>query len=144
WIYFSTEPPMAIWKVPRDGGIAVRMTKRGYYPQESTDGKRVFYVVGGNLSELWSVPVNGGDERREEGMPALRSDAHWTPVQDGIYFIDGSVYYFDFSTRHIDKVSELPGLDPWGGIAVSSDGRTLLFSAVDHYDSDIMLVEGFR
>jgi Tol biopolymer transport system component/DNA-binding winged helix-turn-helix (wHTH) protein len=151
WIYFLSEPPMAVWKVPKDGGIAVRLTKEGYYPQESPDGERVFYVVGGHPSELWSVPVNGGDERREEGMPTLQSDAHWTPAQGGIYFINingsqehFSIYYFDFSTRHIDKVSELPGLDIWGGISVSSDGRTLLFSAVDHYDSDIMLVEGFR
>jgi len=153
WIYFSTEQPQAVWKVPSDGGKAIRLTnEQGYYPQESADGKRVFYVVGGNRNELWSVPVNGGDELREEGMPALRPGlaTAWTPAQNGIYFIDGSpshffINYFEFSTRQLYRVSELPGLGfVWGGIAVSPNGDTLLYAGVDHGDSDIMLVEGFR
>ena len=149
-IYFiSGKETPAVWKVPSEGGTAVRLTKEGFYPQESADGTRVFYVLGHDPSAIWSVSVNGSDERREEGIPTLHSDAHWTPVQNGIYFIDGStgsasLFYFDLSTRHLQKIAELRGLDPWGGIGVSRDGRTLLFSAVDHYDSDIMLVEGFR
>ena len=47
WIYFSTQRPDAIWKVPAEGGTAVRLTKEGRYdPQESADGTRLFYVVG--------------------------------------------------------------------------------------------------
>jgi WD40-like Beta Propeller Repeat len=39
WIYFSREQSPAIWKVPADGGNAVRLTDTdGFNPQESADG----------------------------------------------------------------------------------------------------------
>jgi Tol biopolymer transport system component/DNA-binding winged helix-turn-helix (wHTH) protein len=152
-IYFSTEQPTAVWKVSSGGGTAVRMTEgRGYYPQESADGQRVFYVAGANGNELWSVPVNGGSERREEGMPALGPGlgTAWVPLQNGIYFVDGStsnfsIVYFDFYTRSSHQVSELPGLKfVWGGITASRNGDSFLFAGVDHKESDIMLVDHFR
>jgi Tol biopolymer transport system component/DNA-binding winged helix-turn-helix (wHTH) protein len=152
WIYFSTENPAAIWKVSSEGGTAVRVTERGYFPQESTDGQRLFYLAGANGNEIWSVPVNGGSERREQGMPALQPGlgTAWAPVQNGIYFVDGStsnfsIVYFDFYTQGLHKVSGLPGLRSiWGGITASRNGDTLLYAAVDHPESDIMLVEGFH
>jgi Tol biopolymer transport system component/DNA-binding winged helix-turn-helix (wHTH) protein len=148
WIYFATKGPEAVWKVPAEGGVAVRLTKEGAYPQESADGKRVFYVVGGERKELWSVSVNGGDERREEGMPTLEYEMSWAPAQNGIYFVDGppshlSVNYFDFAARRV-KVWELHSMIVCCGIAVSRNDDTLLFSGIDHLESDIMLVEGFQ
>jgi len=43
-------------------------------------------------------------------------------------------------------VADVAGpLEPWGGgLALSPDGRSLLFSRIDEIASDIMLVEGFR
>ena len=153
WIYFSTETPEAVWKVASEGGTAVRLTKdRGYYPQESADGERIFYVVRGDRYHIWSLPINGGDERHEDGMPSLRPQlsAAWAPAQNGIYFIDGfraqfSVNYFNSSTRHVNRVSELPGLGSvWGGIDASVNNETLLYAGVGHREADIMLVEGFH
>jgi hypothetical protein len=95
------------------------------------------------------VSVNGDDERCEPGMPLFRLGAAWAPAQDGIYFIHGSesnyyVNYLDFANRHLHKVSDLPSLSfVWGGIAVSRNNDTLLFTGIDHGESDIMLVEGF-
>jgi hypothetical protein len=125
---------------------------RGYYPQESADGQRVFYLAGADGNELWSVPVNGGSERREEGMPALGPGlgTAWVPLQNGIYFVDGStsnfdIVYFDFYTRSSHQVSELPELKfVWGGITASRNGDSFLFAGVDHKESDIMLVDHFR
>ena len=151
WIYFGTDRPDAVWKVPAGGGVAVRLTKEGtHYPQESADGNRVFYVVEGERNELWSVSVNGAGERREEGMPTFESPVSWTPAQNGIYFVDGppfhlSVNYFDFAARHVDKILELHGVNvACCGIAVSRNNDTLLLSGIDHLESDIMLVENFR
>ena len=150
WIYFGTARPDAVWKIPAGGGVAVRLTKEGtHYPQESADGKRVFYVLGGERYELWSVSVNGADEHREDGMPSFVSETSWTPAQNGIYFIDGppshlSVNYFDFAARHV-KVWELHSMTlVCCGIAVSRNNETLLFTGIDHLESDIMLVEGFQ
>ena len=45
WIYFSVgeNKTNGIWKVPAEGGTAIRLTADGgYLPQESFDGSRVF------------------------------------------------------------------------------------------------------
>ena len=95
------------------------------------------------------MSVNGGDARREPGMPPLKLGAAWTTTRSGIYFIDGaesqfSVYYLEFASRHLYKVSDLPLSFALGGIAVSPDNGTLLFTGIDHGESDIILAENFR
>ena len=150
WVYFATEEPNGIWKVPAEGGAAVRLTRDGANPRESADGKRLFYVVRREGNALWSVSVNGGDERHEDGIPHLRYDLSWAPIQGGICFVDGppaslSLNYFNFSDRHSEKVSELRGITfVCCDIAVSRDKKALLFSGIDRLESDIMLVENFH
>jgi Tol biopolymer transport system component len=154
WIYFNTQEPGAVWKVPVEGGDPVRLTKDGRVdPQESTDGKRVFYVVpkrAEQSEEVWSVSVDGGDERLETRMTV---NASWAPSQSGIYFLDGSdvglgrgrLRFFDFTTRRFQNLAELePGAVFPGDISVSRDGRTIFYSEIDQRVGDIMLVEGFR
>jgi len=150
WIYFTTEKPRAVWKIPSAGGAAIRLTKEGgYYPQESADGKFVFYVAGEQDHELWSVGVNGGDEHRVKGIPGLALDATWTPVQNGIYFVDGapghySLSYFEFATHSVHKVAKLPDLSVHPGLAVSPDGHQLLYSGIEGSESDLVLVDRFH
>jgi len=149
WIYFNTERPDAIWKVPVEGGTAVRLTegKGQTTPLESADGRRVFfYKIEAEHSEAWSASVNGGDERRVMGMP---DDVAWVPGRKGIYFINGSkrhfsLNHFDFATQHVQKIADLPGLFYIGGPNLSLDGRAFLFSGIEHSEGDVVLVEGFR
>jgi len=50
----------------------------------------------------------------------------------------------DFATRHV-KVWELHSMTfVCCGIAVSRNNDTLLFTGIDHLESDIMLAEGFQ
>jgi Tol biopolymer transport system component len=156
-MFSSSAESAAIWKVPAEGGTAVRLTKEGRYdPQESVDGTRVFYVVadheGANVTaQIWSVPSNGGDERRETVMT---TNASWAPAQGGIYFLDGidsnggsrgRLRFFDFASRHLLMLAELePGAVFPGDMSVSRDGRTIFYSEIDQRLADIMLVEGFR
>jgi len=150
WIYFTTEKPLAVWKLPSTGGPAIQLTMGGgYYPQESADGKLVFYVVGPPPVRLWSVLVNGGDERPVEGMPRLAFDANWAPARNGIYFIDGkpahyALNYFEFSTAKVHRVAALPDREVEVGIAVSPNGHTLLYPGVQRSEADLVLVDGFR
>ena len=149
WIYFNTEGPEAIWKVPVEGGAAVRLTegKDRVSPQESADGKRVFfYRDEGGHEEAWSASANGGDERPIPGMPA---DVGWVPARNGIYFINGSqrhysLNYLDFGTQHVHKIADLPSLFVIWGPSISPDGHTFLFSGIEHSEGNIFLVEGFR
>ena len=149
-IYFTTEPTRAVWKAPADGGAAVRLTGDGggqLAPQLALDKMQVFFDkdVGGH-EQAWSASVSGGGERPFTGMPA---DVRWVAAQNGMYFFTGdsrhySLNYFDFITRHVHKVTDLPGLFViWGG-SLSPDGRTFLFTGIEHSEGDIVLVEGFQ
>lgn len=148
WIYFQTERPDAIWKAPVEGGPAVRLTADGRtWPQESDDGKRLyFYKNEGGHGSAWSASVDGGDEQPVTGMPA---GVQWVPARSGMYFLNGSphqffVDYFDFATRKIHKIADLPGLFASWGPSISPDGRTFLISGIEHSEGDIFLADGFR
>jgi Tol biopolymer transport system component/DNA-binding winged helix-turn-helix (wHTH) protein len=149
-IYFSTEPPDAIWKVPPGGGVAIRITAEGtgrFSPQESTDATRVFFEKADATStHVWSVPVNGGDEHRLDGMPA---DVAWVPERSGAYFISGaprhsSLNHFDALTHQSHKVADLPGLFVIWAPSLSPDSRSFLFTGIEHSEGDLVLVEGFH
>jgi Tol biopolymer transport system component/DNA-binding winged helix-turn-helix (wHTH) protein len=149
WIYFNTERPDAIWKVPVDGGAAVRLTegKGQMVPLESADGTRLFfYKVDAEHTQAWAASANGGDEHLVVGMP---DDVAWVPGTKGIYFMNGSprhfaLNHFDFGTQQVHKVADLPGLFNIGGPHLSPDGQAFLFSGIEHSEGDIVLVDGFR
>ena len=149
-IYFLTEPTYAIWKMSAEGGAPLRLTgSRGdqLLPQQAADKTRVFFdkQVAGH-QQVWSASVDGGDERSVAGMP---TDARWVLAENGMYFIHGdsrhfSVNYFDPSTQHVRKIADLPSVFALWGTSLSPDGRTFLFTGIEHAEADIVLVEGFR
>jgi Tol biopolymer transport system component/DNA-binding winged helix-turn-helix (wHTH) protein len=149
WIYFNTERPDAIWKVPVEGGTPVRLTegKGQMTPLESADGTRVFfYKLDAEHTQAWSVSANGGDERLVMGMP---KDVGWVPGAKGLFFINGSprhfaLNHFDFVTQRVHKIADLPGLFNIGSPHLSPDGQAFLFSGIEHSEADIVLVDGFR
>jgi len=62
---------------------------------------------------------------------------HWLPR----HF---SLDYFDFITRRVHKIADLPGLFAVWAPTISPDGHTFLFSGIEHSEGNIFLVEGFR
>jgi hypothetical protein len=93
------------------------------------------------------MPVSGGEEKQVLSSVINRA---FSLVNDGIYFIpesgvDGksSIQFLSFATGKVKTVSPVPG-SPSEGLSVSPDGRSLLFSQSDEFDSDLMLVENFH
>ncbi len=80
-------------------------------------------------------------------MPELYFQAdEWFPFGSGIYFLshEGSktgITLFDLQTKQVRPTFTLvKPTPPWlGGMAVSSDGKWLLYSQVDQASSDLML-----
>jgi hypothetical protein len=97
--------------------------------------------------EIWSVPTDGGEERRETRIPAMWS---WAPAQAGIYFLEGGgnrgrISFFDFAARHVQKLAELEGRENFvGTISVSPDGRAIFYSKIDKPSEISCWCEGFR
>ena len=154
WLYFfaTVEKTGQVFKVRTEGGAPIQITKNGgYRPRVSLDGRRVYYMRWSG--EIWSASVDGGDERPVAGMPPRSGKwyADWALTASGIYFIDGDpprpgIHFLDFATEQVRRIADIPGRPEigGGGLALSPDGRSLLFSQVDEIASDIMLIEGFR
>jgi Tol biopolymer transport system component len=156
WVYFSSNRTgrWEVWKTAKDGGPAVQVTRHGGFAAfESNDGHTVYYAKGKNIRGLWSVPVNGGGETPVlTELPQARYWGYWALSDEGIYFVDTSatphvIKLLDLRTRRITGIAPLarPAVALYApGLAVSPDGRRLLYVQEDHLNSDLLLVEKFR
>jgi Tol biopolymer transport system component/DNA-binding winged helix-turn-helix (wHTH) protein len=157
WLYFVNAPANSsptVWRVAAAGGRAVQITKTAsLMPIESPDGRYVYFVRNSEGKvRLWRIRPDGSGEAMVDGMPALGSSgAEWWPVQSGIYFFANGtgkpeVDLLDLRTSRIRRIytPDKPP-EPWAGdLAVSPDGKWLLYSRIDEMASDIMLVENFH
>ena len=148
-----------MWKMPSAGGDAVQLTHGGgTNPQESPDGRTVYYIKGElqtrRRSEpgLWQVSTDGGDETR---LFDLRVDGgNWVVMARGIYFLAyelGQTPYmlefFDFTTRQTTQIKTLDGPRSTfniTGMTVSPDEKWVAYGQRDKLSFDLMLVENFH
>ena len=139
--------------MPAEGGRAVQVTKRGGFAAfESADGTFVYYGKGLQVAGLWKVPVNGGEETAVLDFPNGRLWGYWALANTGIYFVNSeastrpALQFFSFGTTRTSHVVALDQKPVPGdaGMAISPDGRWLLYTQEDSRGSDIMLVENFR
>ena len=153
WIYFSSEEPgrMGVYRCPASGGDAIVLSKDidGFSPQESFDGKTVYFASHDEKSTLKKVALPGqpGTESEVDGLPRLSDSGVWTLSPGGIYFVPAeaprSLRYFDFASKQIRPIFEVDK-DFGSGLSVSPDGRWILYSQVGDVNSDIMLVDHFH
>jgi len=149
WIYFSSNRSGAeqVWKVPAQGGAAMQVTSAGGSgAMESPDGKMLYYVKRDGNGGLWKMPVEGGQET--EVVPDVFR-VNYAVTDKGIYFtphiqLDYTswVKFLSFATGTTTQIVKTRPLDL--GLAVSPDGRTLIYSQFDQASSNIMLVENFH
>jgi Tol biopolymer transport system component len=168
WIYFFSNPEggrLQLWKVRLAGGPPVQITRNGgFFAAESEDGRFLYYS---KFEEpgLWRMPLDGsGDGTRILDQPSGGFD--WVMVPNGIYFLymtsavarvdptdpaittpppgKSTIGFFEFATGKTILISSLdkPTMDT--GLAVSPDGRSILFVQNEFADSSVMLVKDFR
>jgi Tol biopolymer transport system component/DNA-binding winged helix-turn-helix (wHTH) protein len=153
WIYLASNRTGSwqVWKMPSHGGPAVQVTRQGgFAPFESFDRKFLYYSKDFRGTQIWRMPVGGGEETLVSEQINARWAA-WALVPGGIYFVTtetGSVpaiRFFDFETekvKHVITLLNCPGLEI--GFDASPDQKWFVYSQVDQRQSDIMLVEDFR
>lgn len=153
WIYFSSNRSgdYEIWKVPSSGGDALQVTRQGGRTAfESPDGNYVYYDKTFPTRGIWRIPMDGGEEVRV--LDSFNSElfGDWAIVNEGIYFIDApddevTIKFFGFASEKISEIAKLGKLHMGcPALAVSPNGRQILYSQVDNIGEDIMLVENFR
>jgi Tol biopolymer transport system component/serine/threonine protein kinase len=160
WIYFCSNRSgdLQIWKMPAQGGRAVRVTKKGgFEPLEAADGKTLYYTKLDRLdatsgsAHLWKMSVEGGEETRV--LERTIYPRYWAITDRGIYFVPSewsphpAIELFSFATGRATRVISLdkpPVGNAHPGLSVSPDGRWILCALLEQDSSDIMLVENFR
>ncbi|MEP7336777.1 MAG: protein kinase [Acidobacteriota bacterium] len=155
WIYFRSNRAGSrqIYKMPALGGEAKQLTFNGGYEGfESPDGKLFYYSKGRGTYGIYSVPANGGEEKL---VPELKDAGYWrswTLVNEGIGFIakesesEWAIRFFSFATRRTTSLVALKHAPLWWapGLALSPDGRRLLYAHLEQPYDELMLMENFH
>ena len=153
WVYFGSNRSGAwqIWRVDSSGGEPVQVTKQGaFMGAESPDGKYLYYAKS-DTPGIFRVALDGSlDEQRVVDQPRADFWGYWALGKTGIYFLNqsSSPMTIDFATLSGDHREHLATLDhapqPYAGITVASDEKSLMYSEQTQADSHITLVNGFR
>jgi len=150
WIFFSSSRSgeHQVWKVPPAGGAPEQVTRHGgVSPDVSPDGAWLYYAKSDGVGGLWRMPIDGGEETRV--VPELYR-YNYALTDTGVYYVPHVVGTTPSTVRYLDLASgvttQILEMDkpPDLGLAISPDGRTLLYTQVDYSGQDLMLVENFR
>jgi Tol biopolymer transport system component/DNA-binding winged helix-turn-helix (wHTH) protein len=157
WIYFDSRRTgeQQVWKIPATGGDAIQVTRDGgWAPLESPDGKFLYYTKDLSATTLWRVPLGGGQAAKV--LEGLSTYLNLAIADKGIYFVPqnaapgSSIQFLDLQTNQIRRIAsfEKPvgvGVgDYYGGLAISPDGRWILYTRADQGGAELRLVENFR
>lgn len=155
WIYFSSDRSgvAEIWRLPAAGGEPEQVTRQGGQASMfSADGAWLYYTKKDGAGGLWRMPIEKGvaDPGREQRVLDRILRHNFAPAAAGVFFVqplapDGtsSISYLDLASGAIKEVLKLDKPADLG-LALSPDGRSLLFTKIDYAGTDLMLVENFR
>jgi Tol biopolymer transport system component/DNA-binding winged helix-turn-helix (wHTH) protein len=152
WLYFASKSgsePFQIWKLPVQGGAAIKITNNGgISPVESPDGRYLYYAKyekGG----IWRMPLQGGEEAEVLDEVSGGGWPNWGITSKGIYFLrfdkspHATIQFFDFATAKVTPIWTFDKEPGWG-LAVSPDEKSLVYVQNEFAESNIMLVKNFR
>jgi len=147
-VYFTSNRTgrWEVWRMPAAGGEAIQFTRNGgFVARESRDGRTLFFDRAyTSPTSLWKMPVEGGEETK-----VLDSVHNWAVVDQGLWFNswtkprDAALQFLEFATGKVTRVAPISKRLA-AGLAVSPDGRTILYAQTDQQGSELMLVENFR
>jgi hypothetical protein len=153
-VYFSTESnhQQNIWRVAVAGGTPEQVTQRGsgQLALELPDGINLVYQARGGDSALLVSPSNGGSPRELVGCVKA---AAFDVASSGVFYVacdpgpEPSLHIKDLVTGRDRVLGTLPQFPPHPvpiSLAVSPDGRTVLYIGHGAPTSDLMLIENFR
>jgi serine/threonine protein kinase len=153
WIYFNStrSGESQIWRIPAAGGEPEQVTREGGITGlESSDGKRLFFNKK-DVSEIWEMPVDGGEERLLLDRPLLYGD--WVVLNESLYFltresIDQTYHWkideLDLGTGEISEFRRGPSEGFRVGLRASLGGEWFLLHEASEDEIDLMLVENFH
>ena len=128
----------------------MQITKAGAFESfSSPDGKWVYYSKGREVTGLWRIAANGGEETAVPALAAAGFWRAWTAVPTGIYYVAYTanppykIMFYNFSSEQTSEVASMgkPPLLSSASLGASPDGKTILYAQSDSASSSIMLAE---
>jgi len=156
-----------IGKIAASGGERLTLTSQqgSEQPQESPDGKYVYFL---RFGAIWRVPSGGGAEedfmRPEDGSFIVGTGRvtgkgmyylNWgrggrrnvgVQTRGGVRFLNlgtATLSFYDFDAKQSREVFSVR-VRNFSGLALSPDGKYVLYPRTDESQTSLMLVEGFR
>ena len=154
-IYFSENRAGGrdIWRVPATGGPAQRVTRTGtgFLAYESADGTSLLYQPKFGDSPLLVMPLTG-DGTPQPLVDCVRPAAFATAGHAVVYVAcepgtNPPLHSIDMASgrdRLLGRLEYFPPDTMGTGLAVSPDGKTILFRGLVRRGADLMLIENFR
>ena len=141
WVYFGSNRAgsFQVWKVPADGGAALQVTKYGGFAAfESPDGRLLYYAKN-DAAGIWTVPVDGGEERPVHDLPPTGYWGYWSIGHLGLYLVNPAakprptIEVLDLATHRVTRIAEMERQPiQWtSGFSVSRDERSILYSQME-------------
>jgi len=149
WIYFRSNRGgrWQLWKIPGAGGEPQPVTTGdGIEPQESSDGRWLYYTRG-DEDGIWRIPVAGGAEVQVSKQPTSGYWGYWQVTPQGIFYLDrsrtpGAIRILNpdtGATRLFVELQQTP--PPYAGISLVDEGRVFLLTDENDAGRHITLVE---
>jgi Tol biopolymer transport system component/DNA-binding winged helix-turn-helix (wHTH) protein len=128
-----------LWRVPAAGGDPQPVTTGdGIVPQESPDGKWLYYTRG-DEDGIWRVPPAGGAETHILTQPSAGYWGYWQITSRGIFYLDrgsssSAIRLFNPDTKITSLYAKLAQTPPvYAGLTVAQDGKIVLLT--DQHDA---------
>jgi len=150
WSYFGSarSGDRQVWRILAAGGEPEQVTREGgEAPTVSPDGEWLYFTRGDGAGGLFRMPIGGGAETRiadaifRYNYAVGAAGAYW--VQPRTADGTAAVRFRDAKTGQTTEILTISKPVDLG-LALSPDGRSLLFTQVDYSGQDLMLVENFR
>lgn len=147
FIYFTSSKSgrYEIWRMPAQGGPALRITGAGgRFARESRDGLTLYVAYGKSIS---GMPLHGGPAVKL--VDGLTFPLNFAVADKGLYFLtegdsptSSNLRFYNFQRRNTLTIQKIDKTW-WFGMAISPDRRWLLYSVRERDDTDLLMVENF-
>jgi len=156
FIYFTStrSGSQALWKMPIHGGSAVRISDGPeWLARESADGKWLYSIRRSSAAKFDLARRSLRGTASDEILAPVANSRSYAMANDGVYFIsapeDGNQGRIEFLRNDGRRVTVATLLKPPGfGLTVSPTAaggeRRILYTQTDRFETDLLLVEGFR